>query len=288
VLLPYKDKQLHLEVQAAAEKGAPSVVFSPGIGSYARFYLPVLGKLCDAGFNVIGVDRPGHGLSEGRRGDCTIDQILDVLEEVVRYARERFGGPVALVGSSLGGIISWYALTRQPDVEAVLCHNIGHPSVFHEPSVRPKVAVLKRLARVAPYAGVPIRRLADFEKLSLSPEILDYARRGEDGIWCWRITAHSAASLFEYDPPTDWSGVATPVLALVGADDEMVSAEFSRQVVAAGKPPNADLRILSGLGHLLFHDHLSDVLPLVSDWLHETLERAPAPAGARAAQRASA
>jgi UDP-glucose 4-epimerase len=284
VLLPHRDKQLHLEVQAADQDGAPSVVFSPGIGGYARFYLPVLGKLCDASFNVIGVDRPGHGLSEGRRGDCTIDQILDVLEEAVRYARERFEAPVALVGSSLGGIISWYALTREPDVDAVVCHNVGHPAVFHEPSVRPKAAVLKRLARLAPYAGVPIKALADFDKLSLSPEILDHFRGERDRIWCWKITARSAASLFDYEPPVDWSRVTTPVLALVGADDEMVSAEFSRQVVAAGKPPNADLRILPGLGHLLFHDHLSDVLPLVTDWLHETLGRVPALIGANTPQ----
>jgi hypothetical protein len=65
----------------------------------------------------------------------------------------------------------------------------------------------------------------------------------------------------------------------------MVSAEFTRQVVEAGKPPNVDLRVLPGLGHLLFHDHLSDVLPPLVDWLHETLEGAPALAGTRAAKR---
>ena len=107
---------------------AATIVFSPGHRRHARFYLPLLGRLCDEGFNVVGIDRPGHGLSEGRRGDCTIDEILDVVEDSVRYARERFGGPVALLGSSLGGIISWYALTREPDVEAVVCHNIAHPA----------------------------------------------------------------------------------------------------------------------------------------------------------------
>jgi UDP-glucose 4-epimerase len=281
VLMPYQDKQIHLEVQPSGD-GAPTVVFSPGIGGYSRFYLPVLGKLCDEGFNVVGIDRPGHGLSEGRRGDCTIDQILDVLEEAVRYSRDRFGGPVVIMGSSLGGIISWYALTREPDVDAVICHNIAHPSIFHEASMRPKVAALKRLARISPYAGVPIKRLADFDAVALSPEVLDYFRSETDRIWSWRISARSAASLFEYEPPVAWSKVETPVLVLVGGADDMVTAAFTERVVTATRAPNAELRVLEGLGHMLFQDHLAEVLPLVLDWTSKTLAPTGATVGASA------
>jgi pimeloyl-ACP methyl ester carboxylesterase len=270
VLLPHEDKQLHLEVQKAGDE-EPTIVFSPGIGGYGRVYLPLLGKLCDAGFNTVAMDRPGHGLSEGRRGDCTIDQILDVVENTIRYARERFGGPVALVGSSLGGIISWYALTREPDVEAVVCHNLYHPAVFHERFARLKSRLLARLARVAPFAPVPIKQLANFEKLSSSPEILDYFRRELDGIWCWSITARSAASIFDYDPPVDWTRVKIPALALVGAEDEMVSAPYTREAFGAAHPPTAELRLLPGAGHLLFHDHLDEALGEVVDWLRAAL-----------------
>jgi nucleoside-diphosphate-sugar epimerase/pimeloyl-ACP methyl ester carboxylesterase len=282
VLVPYRDTLVHLEVQEAADPSAPTVVFSPGIGAYSRFYLPLLGGLCDAGMNVVGIDRPGHGLSEGRRGDCTMEEALDVVEEAIRYARERFGGPVVLAGSSFGGIISWYALTREPDVEAVVCHNIAHPHVFHEPAMRIKVPALKRLAGTLPRAKVPAKRIANFEKLSYSPEILDFARREQDRIWCWAITARSAASMFTYEPPLDWSAVQTPVLVLVGEGDEMVTPAFHEAVVAAGRPRNVDLRVLTGLGHLLFHDHLAEMLPLVTGWIEHTLEHigAPAPAGA--------
>jgi hypothetical protein len=56
----------------------------------------------------------------------------------------------------------------------------------------------------------------------------------------------------------------------------MVSASFTEQVIAAGRPRAGELRILPELGHLLFHDHLATVLPGVVEWLAETLERAPA------------
>jgi pimeloyl-ACP methyl ester carboxylesterase len=147
--------------------------------------------------------------------------------------------------------------------------------------MRVKVPALKRLASVAPLAPIPIKRIADFEALSESPEILDYARRELDRIWSWSLTARSAASLFTYDPPVDWSRVEIPTLVLVGGADEMVSASFTERVLAASRPPNAELRILPGLGHLLLHDHLDEVLPIVSTWLRSKLPE-PATVAARA------
>ncbi len=271
-LIPYRDLQVHLEVHAAdAGPGAPTVVFSPGIGGHARFYTPFTGRLCDEGFNVVAVDRPGHGLSEGRRGDCPMDQILDVVEAAVAYARSRFGGPVALAGSSLGGIINWYALTREPDVEAVVCHNVAHPSIPHEPAARLKVPALKRLARIAPLAPVPIKQIADFNAVAQGPELLDWFRRERDPIWSWRLSARSAASIFTFEPRLDWSVVETPVLVLVGEEDHMVSAAFTQQVVAAATPRNCEVRVMGGMGHMLLLENLDRTLPEIASWLRATL-----------------
>jgi pimeloyl-ACP methyl ester carboxylesterase len=100
------------------------------------------------------------------------------------------------------------------------------------------------------------------------------------------VTARSVASLFDYEPPLDWTRVETPVLALVGAGDEMVSAEFSRAAVAAARPPRSELRVLPDCGHLLFHDHLADVLPLLVEWLGVSLAPAAGPAATEEAARA--
>jgi pimeloyl-ACP methyl ester carboxylesterase len=126
---------------------------------------------------------------------------------------------------------------------------------------------------------VPIKRIADFEALSQSPDILDHFRRELDGIWCFKITARSAASLFSYEPPVDWSAVDLPVLVLIGEGDDMVSARFTEEVLAKGKPPNTELCILPGMGHLIFHDHLAEVLPPMVGWLNEVLALVPATAG---------
>jgi pimeloyl-ACP methyl ester carboxylesterase len=209
--------------------------------------------------------------------------VLDVVESAVALARRRFGGPVCLLGSSLGGIISWYALTRRPDVEAAVCHNVAHPSVFHEPAARFKVPVVHRLAAAAPLARVPIKLLADFGELSRSPELLEWAQLEDDRLWNWKLTARSVASLFDYEPPFAWEEAHTPTLVLVGEDDRMVSADFTRRVLERAGPPRAELRVMPALGHMLFFDHLDECLPVVTGWLRQTLEAAPADAGARVA-----
>jgi UDP-glucose 4-epimerase len=273
--LPYKTGDVHLEVHAA-EQGEPSIVFSPGLGAHARFYSPALGALRREGFDVIGVDRPGHGLSQGRRGDSTIDMTLDVLDGAIRYARERFGGPVALAGSSLGGIITWYALTREPDVDCAVCHNVMHPAERHEPAARVKFPLLTRLARIAPFAPVPIKQVADFDAVALDPRTRAYFDEEPDRIWCWTVTARTMASIVAFEPRLDWSRVEIPTLVLEGAADRMVNPEFTSRSFERSHPPGAELRELAGLGHLLFHDHLPHTLEHVAGFVRERVA-APAP-----------
>ncbi|KKL58995.1 hypothetical protein LCGC14_2219750, partial [marine sediment metagenome] len=154
------------------------------------------------------------------------------------------------------------------------------PNVYHEPSMRLKVPALRRLAAIAPMARLPIKQIADFEAVSRSPEILDYMRQEVDGIWCSKVTARSAASFSAYEPPLDWPEVETPVLVLVGEGDEMVSPAFTEKVLAAGRPPKAELQVLPGRDHLLFHDHLDSCLPLVCGWLRGALGETRVAAGA--------
>ncbi len=259
--IPYKGKSVHLELHRADNKDAPTVVFSPGIGAYARFYLPLLGKLCDEGMNVVGIDRPGHGLSEGPRGDVSFTGILDVVEESIRFARAEFSGPVVLAGSSLGGIITWLALTRNPDVDAAICHNVAHPEIFHEPAMKVKVPLLRGLAKIAPHVPIPIKQVADFDEVTNEPAIQEVMEQESDKIWSWTVPARTVAGLFEYVPPIDWAQVEIPTLVLVGAEDKMVTPEFTRAVLERSSPPDTEMKLLEGMGHLIFHDNLDRSLP---------------------------
>lgn len=270
VYIPYKGQAVHLEVHAA-DPTAPTIVFSPGLGAHARFYLPALGKLCDEGFNVVAIDRPGHGLSQGRRGGASFTAILDTVEEAIRYARERFEGPVVLAGSSLGGIITWFALTREPDIDAAICHNIAHPEIFHEPAMKLKVPLLKALAQLAPHAPIPIKQLADWDAASDEPLLQQAFKNETDGLWAWSVCSKAVAGLFNYQPPREWNEVEIPTLVLVGGSDQMVTKEFTDRVLEVARPKNLELKVLDGMVHSIFHDHLNEVLPVFTDYVKKTV-----------------
>ncbi|MBA2504640.1 MAG: alpha/beta fold hydrolase [Thermoleophilaceae bacterium] len=270
VYLPFRTGEVHAEVHPADDPSAPSIVFTPGLGGHARFYSPALGCLRRAGFNVIGWDRPGHGLSEGRRGDATVPETLDALEAVIRLARSRFSGPVVMGGSSLGGVLTWLALTAELDVDAAFSHNIARGDMPHEPAAARKAPLLKAFARAFPRAPVPITQIADFGAAADDAESLRFFTERQDGLWAWSITARSAASLNEWRAPRDWAQVSTPTLVLQGAGDVMVGTGYVSSVFEASHPAGARLDQVPGAGHLLFHDHLPDALErveaFVGDW----------------------
>jgi hypothetical protein len=70
----------------------PTLVFIPGTSVYAWFYIEFLVEMNRQGFNVVGFDPRGHGLSSGPRGDYSIDEEVEDTLAVVKCARERFGG----------------------------------------------------------------------------------------------------------------------------------------------------------------------------------------------------
>jgi UDP-glucose 4-epimerase len=273
--IAHRGTRVHLELHAAGP-GDPTVVLTHGIGAHARLYTPLAARLREQGLNVVIVDRPGHGLSEGRRGDCTVARSLDVLEEAVRFARARYAGPVVLGGSSLGGILAWYALTREPDVDAAFCHFIAHPSLYPDRAAQLKLAPLRGLARVAPTAPVPVRRVADFNAIAEDPHVRAYWEQEVDGLYCFRNTARTIAGLFEFKPQLDWTRVAIPTLVVIGEHDRMTMPEYVERVLERAAPPRTSYRKLAGAAHLLPIEALDELTEEIVEWTRRALA---APAG---------
>ena len=273
VFLPSNDGELHLEVHATERSDAPAIILVPSIGAHARFQSAALGLLCDAGMHAIGLDRPGHGLSRGRRGDASVEVSIGAIQATRDYARDRFGTRVGLVGHSLGGMIAWYALTReQPIADAVVCAAlIGHPQVLPSRQARLRAPIVRRLARIVPHRTLPISKLADFDHIALSPELLHFFSARDDDVWCWRYTLSSLASMLEFRPQRDWGAVEIPTLVLAGGADRMTPEAVIRDVMARAQPRGTELQVIPGAGHMLFHEHLGTTMRLLEPWLRQHL-----------------
>jgi alpha-beta hydrolase superfamily lysophospholipase len=269
--LPYKGLQIHLEVQPA-RTGAPAFVIVPGLGDHARRQLALATALAERGYTAIALDRQGHGLSEGRRGDAPLEADFAVVELAIGYARVRSQGPVILIGDSLGGIMTWYLLTAEPDVEGAICHCIAHPDVHLDPSYRYKELLLRALGRLLPQLPVSVRRIADYDHVALDPVTKRYFDDEVDELFNFNVSARSAASYVGFRPRVPWERLRVPTLVMIGNEDRMVTPEVTAAAFEQAHPRGAEYVGIDGAGHQLFLDDLGLALPPLLDWVARTLE----------------
>jgi acylglycerol lipase len=269
---PYRGLAVHLE-RHGNDPAAPTVVVVPGLGDHARRHLGLAAALGERGLNSLLVDRLGHGISEGRRGDATLESDLGVVELAIALARSRSRGPVILLGDSLGGIISWCLLTREPDIDAAVCHCIGHPEVHPDASFSRKATVMRAVGRLLPLAPVSVRQIADYEHVAIDPQTKRYFNQQLDELFNFHVTARSIASYIGFRPGIPWESVTTPALVMIGAEDRMVTPELTRRALERARPPHATYVEVPGAGHQLFLDDLGAAIGPLADWLSATTDR---------------
>ncbi len=272
--IEHRGERIHLEVHEAADPKA-TVVFAHGLGDHARRSTPLGGALAEAGLNAVLIDRRGHGISEGRRGDAPLETDLAVIERTLGYARQRFSSPVVLMGDSLGGIMSWYLLTREPDAEAVVCHCINHPEVHNDPALRWKAPLTRALARVAPTLPIPVEQIADYSEVALEPLTGRYFTERPDRLFNFRVTMRSVASYAAFEPRIPWERVTTPVLVTIGDEDRMVTREHTERCLERARPERTTFTPFPGMGHQLYLDHLADALPPTVEWIERAVAGSP-------------
>ncbi len=256
--------RLHCDFHRSASPRA-TVLFQPGSGAHARFYFLLGGLLAQQGYHVLAIDRPGHGLSEGARGDCTVDEAIDVSEAVMSYARRQFDLPVVLMGSSMGGLLTIFALLKHLKPDLAVAHNFVYPGKLF--SMRLRARWIER-HRQKPYALTEF--VHGFEKLSADPAIAAYLRSRSDPGAAWALSARSMASLFGFRVPAP--AQAPPALVISGSKDKAIPVWATRFFMWWSGLPQYELRVIPQAGHLLFHDHLNLSVPAVTDWLDAKLE----------------
>jgi alpha-beta hydrolase superfamily lysophospholipase len=256
--------RIHLDFHASREPKA-TVVFQPGSGTHARVYFVLGGLLARRGYHVLAIDRPGHGLSGGASGDCTVEEGIAVAGSVIDHARRRLGCPVVLMGSSMGGLLTIFGLLQGQQPDLAVAHNFVYPGKLVSMRLRSRWITRRR---TRPY---PLTKLVHgFETLSSDPAISEYLRRRSDPGFAWELTARSVASLFGFKASAPPQGPET--LVVTGSKDKAIPAWATRAFMRWSGLPNYEFRSIPKAGHLLFHDHLDESVPLIADWLDDRLE----------------
>lgn len=255
--------RIHLDFHASREPKA-TIVFQPGSGAHARVYFLLGGLLAKRGYHVLAIDRPGHGLSGGTPGDCTVEEGITVAESVITYARLQLGQPVVLMGSSMGGLLTIFGLLKGLQPHLAVAHNFVYPGKLLSMRLRSRWITRRR---TKPY---PLTELVHgFETLSPDPAIAQYLQSRSDPGAAWQLTPRSIASVFRFKVPAPAHGPET--LVVTGTKDKAIPAWATRFFIWWSGLPRYEFRTLPNAGHLLFHDHLDLSVPLVADWLDARL-----------------
>lgn len=271
--LEYNGHRIHVEVHPHSKK-APTLIFNPGLGAFARVYAFALGAVAAEGFNVISFDRKGHGLSDGARGVCTFPESMEINSLVVDYAIRRFGDRIGVFGSSYGGIYTLSALTHDPRIRSGLCHNVAVPDLYYDPRWQPYLGLAKQLARLCPWLKMDLRWFVpNLKETGLFPIMDVLYRMGLRRMLFFRFSLGVHFSFFgTYQPRVPYEKLTTPVMILVGSHDPLLPVDYHRKVLEHIGSPRKELKVLDGAAHFLFHDNIPETVPIVVDWFHRTLE----------------
>jgi pimeloyl-ACP methyl ester carboxylesterase len=216
-----------------AEQDGPALVLLHGT-YWSRVWLPVLGRLAEAGLRPIAVDFPGLGRSGGEltRETATVPALA---EWVARFVSAmKISGPIAVAGHDIGGAVAQHLLAHERlELSRLALVN----SVTYDSWPAPHVARLldpvvaaattadeflaaRREAVTTDLAGAATeRRVAGY----LAPWTDPRVRRS------WLAMAGAAESRYTLDLVPALRRSTTPKLLVWGEDDRFEKVEYAEK-----------------------------------------------------------
>jgi alpha-beta hydrolase superfamily lysophospholipase len=86
----------------------------------ARIFTHIGSKLSIEGYNVVSIDLPGHGMSDGKVGDLDFDVCIKSIHQIVEQLKKR-SGRVFIVAHSVGCIFAlWYAHLFKASIDGLI------------------------------------------------------------------------------------------------------------------------------------------------------------------------
>lgn len=265
---------LHLDV-IVKDRNAPTLVFVPGTATYALCFAEFLYLLSNEGYNVVGLDPRGHGLSEGVRGDYTISELIRDTQAAITYAIENFNENVSVVGCSQGGIVAFYVAAADDRVKSVVCQNFAdltdprtmsasrHPflSVFLTP-------IIRKAAKYFPQKQIPVTLYIDHSKLHVKHygNLLNFLH--QDPLALKSISMRALNSLTTTRLAVPIERIKTPVMVLHPENDGIFPLDYSRYLFDKLRCKKR-LEIIPNTTHTLLVNHPQSAARPVLQWLNE-------------------
>jgi pimeloyl-ACP methyl ester carboxylesterase len=239
------------------EGDGPAFVLLHGYSDSADTWRPLLRELAARGRRAIAVDMPGFGQADDFRPGPMLPQLDEFAAGLVRDLSAA-GGPVALIGNSLGGCASLRA-GQNPELPLAAIVPVSPAGLGHQPWVDliERDPVVYRLLQ----SGVPLPmgivrwavRAAYGRLASAGPARADaeamaaYVRQYRTTADARRMVVRARLILGELHDPYELERIEAPLLMIWGKHDLLTPLSGSRMVLDG--VPHSRLEVLEDCGH---------------------------------------
>jgi len=264
-----------------SEKGNPVVVFIPGTSVYALLYVEFMHRLSREGFNVVGFDPRGHGMSEGKRGVYTLGQLVEDALTVVYHCMASYGSPVAVSGSSQGGMVAFYCAATEPALAAAVCHNLLAPDEPDNERMTRNPGLFRLFMPFLPYFEplmrtilgelmIPVSLYLDLGKETsrLIPDVVHFLKN--DPLAVNRVSLSALHSLASTPLARSVEEIEVPVMVIHAGKDNIFPEDYVRRVFDRLRCEKEFL-YLPDYPHLVVTDYPEVLAPAVGDWLKKVI-----------------
>ena len=213
------------------QAGLSTILFVHGAGGTGENWLHQLAGI--QGYNLIALDLPGHGLSEGSASD----NIIVYRDFVWYFAQALKLGPFIMAGHSMGGAIALeLALEFSEGIKGLIIVGSGA-------KLRVNQSILEALSR-----GIhPIKSVKYFYSNRTSTEIIEQAIIHMKNV---PIEVYQAdfKACNEFNIMDRIQNIINPALVICGEEDQMTPLKYSDYLCKA--LPHSTMSIVTDAGHL--------------------------------------
>lgn len=274
--IDYRGIPLHMTLYES-DAHAPSLIFIHGMSMHAGAYASTvphanfLAALAEQGFNVIGLDLQGHGSSGGARGLFTYQDLIGNIRCAVDYGLERYNHRIGIIGTSMGGVLAFYAAIEDNRIKSVVCHNVVdlrdvHPLFYLKRHflLRPLLKLLKPFAHQLTWLPIPIVAYIEPKDVFEKKENFQYILRDPLVTWSYRCSSWISVFYNPDDKPAIESQTA-PVRIIDGEQDKLFPVAYT-QAFYERLRCEKDFVVVPGAKHMLFIEHINIAAPLAAEW----------------------
>lgn len=250
-----------------------SIFLVHDLGEHSARYAHVGEEFSKEGFNFIGFDLRGHGLSEGIKGHASkFTDLINDIEQLIYQTKKRFGfsrDNRILYGQGLGGnLVLNYILKRKPHISGAI---ITSP-LISTPLTKTKLQVtwLNFFANFLP----KMKFNNHFKSEDLSKDLATVNAYQKDVYNHHKISAGLALEIFRNGKYvlTNADSLDIPLLVMHGTSDRITPPSISKSI--AEKVGNmAEIVLWENAFHELHNDNDKDlVLKTMFHWLNKEIK----------------